>query len=250
MGTGQWAGLTAAPPPCYRHAFVDEQRKPHLLGFVARELGAYALHGALGVRRRGDVRPEAGPGPTVLFIHGHGGTGAAFHLLEKALARAGQRRFAAWEYDARGGLDDLAARLADFARTVDGDLHVVAHSLGGILARIWLQELGGRPRALSLTTLSTPHGGLAAVPGAALVPLVREIRAGSEVLARLEGSVSTLGDLPCLSLVSTRDHFVRPWQAAAFGSARLVTVDHVGHVGVLFSRRVHGVVAEFLAEVR
>ena len=210
------------------------------------EVGAYALHGLLGARRR---RPlAAGPGPTVVFIHGHGGSGGGFHYLERALRREGHRRFASWEYDAHGTVDDVAAALAEWARReIDGEIHVVGHSLGGILARAWLQELGGRAHARSLVTLSTPHRGLAALPGAGLLPLVRELSAGSPLLRRLDASVGALEGLPCLSVVSVRDHFVRPWANAGFGGARLVPVHHVGHVGVLFSRRVHRVVAEHLA---
>jgi hypothetical protein len=215
-------------------------------GFVARELGAYALHGALGVRSRRDRRMT--DGPKVVFIHGHGGSGAAFRDLERALAQTVPALgFAAWDYAARGHFDDLARRLAAWAASSVGELHVVAHSVGGILARLWLQELGGRERAGSLTTLSTPHHGLARLPGAGLLPLVRELGVGSPLLARLESSAHVLADLPCLSIVSTRDHFVRPWQGAAFGTARLVTTDDVGHVGVLFSPAVHALVAAHVA---
>jgi len=186
----------------------------------------------------------------VVFIHGHGGSGGGFAFLERALRREGHRRFASWEYGARGTIDEVAARLASWAaHDIDGEVHVIGHSLGGILARAWLQEHGGRSRARSFVTLSTPHHGLAAVPGAGFLPLVREVGAGSPLLARLDASASVLAGLPCLSVVSARDHFVRPAANAAFDGARLVTVQHVGHVGVLFSRRVHRLVAEHLAAV-
>jgi pimeloyl-ACP methyl ester carboxylesterase len=225
--------------------------KPGLLRFVAGEVGAYALHGLLGARRRRPLpaAPALAGGPTVLLIHGHGGTGAAFHFLERALGAAGHTRFASWEYDGRGSVDEVARRLASWAAPLGDSLHVVGHSLGGIVARVWLQELGGRDNAISLTTLSTPHRGLARMPGARLLPLVRELGAGSPLLERLDRSVAVLDGLPALSVVSTRDHFVRPWNAAAFGVARLERVDDAGHVGLLFSRRVHRLVAEHIDAV-
>jgi pimeloyl-ACP methyl ester carboxylesterase len=212
--------------------------------FVAQELGAYALHGALGPFRR--PVPAADAGPIVLFVHGHGGRAGAFALLERALRRRGHRRFAAWEYGARGTVDQLAAELGRWAGAhLDGaELHVIGHSLGGIICRLWLQEHGGRARAASFVSLSTPHRGLTRLPGAGLVPLVREIGPASPLLARLEAGAAALDGLPCLSVVSTRDHFVRPWSNAAFGAARVVTVQHCGHVGVLFSGAVHALVAE------
>jgi hypothetical protein len=226
-----------------------EPAKVGFLPFIARELGAYALHEALGARGR---RPRVVPahGRTIVLVHGHGGTAAAFHLLEERLARRGHRRFAAFEYTARGSVSDLAADLARWAEaSLDGEVHVIGHSLGGVLARVWLQEHGGRALARSLVTLSTPHQGLAPLPGASLLPVVREIVAGSPLLERLDATASVLQGLPCLSLVSTRDHFVRPWQNAGFPGARLVPVEDAGHVGLLFSRRVHGLVASHLSLV-
>jgi hypothetical protein len=55
-----------------------------------------------------------------------------------------------------------------------------------------------------------------------------------------------LDGLPCLSVISARDHFVRPWQRASFGAARVVPIAHAGHVGVLFSKEVAGIVSEHL----
>jgi pimeloyl-ACP methyl ester carboxylesterase len=218
--------------------------RPGLLRFVARELGAYALHGALGARARRSRAPDRA---TVVFIHGHGGTGRAFHRLERALEGRGHHAFASWEYGGKPSIDAIAEELAAWARgALDGEVHVVAHSMGGIVARLWIQELGGRPQVRSLTTLSTPHRGLARIPGAGLLPLIGELRVGSPLLARLEASVGALDGLPCLSVVSTRDHFIRPWASAGFGRARVVPVEQAGHVGVLFSAAVHELVAAHL----
>lgn len=223
-------------------------REPGIVRFVARELGAYALHGALGALGR---RPRLeGAGPTLLFLHGHGGGAGVFAPLERALALRGHQRFVSWDYRSRGTIDGLAADLARAVRVAGlRDVHVIGHSLGGIIARVWLQELGGLEVARSLVTLSTPHRGLAPIPGARALPLVREIVPGSPLLQRLERSVSTLAELPCLAIVSSRDHFVRPWEEAGFGAARVVPVSHVGHVGVLFSARVGEMIAEHVKTV-
>jgi pimeloyl-ACP methyl ester carboxylesterase len=224
-------------------------RRTSTARFVAREALAYALHGTLGVLRRvphpaAAVDDEA----TVLFVHGHGGAGGAFTLLERALRARGHHRFAAWDYRASGSAFALAEQLARFARErVGGPVHVVGHSLGGILARVWLQELGGREQARSLVTLSTPHRGLRPLPGARVLPVVREITAGSPLLERLDGGAHTLSSLRCLAVVSSRDHFVYAPDDAGFAAARLVHVHHAGHVGLLYSRRVHQLVAEHLA---
>lgn len=220
-----------------------------MLRFVARELGAYALHGALGAWRRVAHPPhDGGEDATVLFVHGHGGGGGAFVPLERSLRARGHRRFAAWGYRSRGTVDELAARLALYAREhLRGPVDVIGHSLGGIIARVWLQELGGGERARSLVTLSTPHRGLRPLPGARALPLVRDIAAGSPLLERLARGAHVLEGLRCLAVVSSRDHFVRAGDAG-FGAARVVHVDRAGHVGVLYSREVHELVADHLEE--
>src|SRR5262249_36066559 len=169
-------------------------------------------------------------------------------VLGRSLRRRGHVRFAAWEYDSRGSVDRLAASLGRWVDAhLDGaDLHVVGHSLGGIISRLWLQEHGGRARAATFVTLSTPHRGLARLPGTRLLPVVRELAPASPLLSRLEAGAAALDGLPCLSVGSTRDPFLRPWSNATFGGARLVPVQHAGHVGVLFSGEVHDLVADHL----
>lgn len=217
-----------------------------VLRFIARELASYALHGVLGPMRGRKAAPRDGAAPTILFIHGHGGGAGAFLPLERALRRRGFGRFASYDYWARGSVDELAAALArHVTENVPGPLHVIGHSLGGLIARVWLQEHGGRGRAVSLTTLSSPHGGVA-VPAAGMLPVVRELLPGSPLLARLEVSSAALDGLPCLSVISSNDHFVRPWTRASFARARVERVEHVGHVGVLFSGAVADLVAGHL----
>ena len=212
--------------------------------FAARELLAYALHGAMTPLRF--PRAQAGEEPIILFIHGHGGSAGAFYFLRRALERRGYRRFSAWEYRGRGTIDDQAAALAAHADALRGPIHIVAHSLGGLIARQWLQVHGGRARAASLVTLSTPHHGLRPLPGARLLPLVREIVRGGELIANLARTEDALAGLPCLAIASVRDHFLGPAAKVSFATARLSLVADVGHVGVLFSREVHALVARHL----
>jgi hypothetical protein len=222
-------------------------REPGLARFIATEVAAYALHGALAPLTRRAPAAATSPGPTVLFVHGHGGGAGAFLLLERALRRLGHERFASWGYRSTGTVLGLARSLDEYVGALPvGPLHVVGHSVGGIIARTWLQERGSPARALSLTTLSSPHQGLALAAPARALPIVGELIPGSPLLERLERGAVALAGVPCLSIVSSRDHFVRPWQRAGFPGARVVPVAHAGHVGVLFSRQVAELVSAHL----
>jgi len=58
-----------------------------------------------------------------------------------------------------GSIEQCADALAQQLDTEFAPLHLIAHSMGGLDARRWISCLGGANRALSLTTLATPHHG-------------------------------------------------------------------------------------------
>jgi pimeloyl-ACP methyl ester carboxylesterase len=97
----------------------------------------------------------------VLLVHGLLGDGTNFATLRRHLARQGIRRFASFGYRPRIDYQRLAPSLgerieavcrATGARQVD----VVGHSLGGLVARYFVQT-GGAARVRRLVTLGTPY---------------------------------------------------------------------------------------------
>lgn len=62
---------------------------------------------------------------------------------------------------AAGTIAERAARMKEqiHARVQAGDVHIIAHSMGGLDARFMITHLGMEDRVASLTTLGTPHRG-------------------------------------------------------------------------------------------
>jgi pimeloyl-ACP methyl ester carboxylesterase len=74
----------------------------------------------------------------VLLLHGHGRLGASMILLARAARRAGYATLSP-NYPYRRPLEDivdwLAPRVAAFEAGFAGPLHIITHSLGGLVAR-------------------------------------------------------------------------------------------------------------------
>jgi pimeloyl-ACP methyl ester carboxylesterase len=143
-----------------------------------------AAAGKLGMWRFADFLFEVGPGIyflaaydperiPVLFVHGIGGHPQAFAPLIAALDR---ERFQPWFYFYPSGihLDELAHHLSDTLASLQTEtgfeeLAVVAHSMGGLVARASILESfarTGRRDVRAFVALSTPWGGS---EGAAMV---------------------------------------------------------------------------------
>ncbi|WP_256727010.1 esterase/lipase family protein [Streptomyces acidiscabies] len=138
------------------------------------------------------TRLPAPPRPPVVLLHGFIDNRSVFVLLRRALAEHGTRALTSLNYspltcDIRTAAELLARHIEDVCeRTGSRQVDVVGHSLGGLIARYYVQRLGGDTRVRTLVTLGTPHGGTRAVPLANAHPIVRQMRPGSPVMEELE----------------------------------------------------------------
>jgi predicted alpha/beta hydrolase len=165
---------------------------------------------------------------------------AIFAVLKRRLRRRGFGRVVTINYspvtnDIRQAARDLAAEVeALVAQTGYERIHVVGHSLGGLIARYYVQRLGGDERIHTLVTLGSPHGGTLT---AHLVPvrLCRQLRPGSDLYAELAEPaercrtrfVAYWSDLDQLILPHVNARLEHPDL-----SARNVRVHGVGHMSL------------------
>ncbi|MEV7295217.1 alpha/beta fold hydrolase [Streptomyces microflavus] len=142
------------------------------------------------------TRPSPLPGSPaaerpVVLLHGFIDNRSVFVLLRRALARHGRRHLASLNYspltrDLRTAAELLGRHVEEIcARTGQREVDIVGHSLGGLIARYYVQRLGGDRRVRTLVTLGTPHGGTAVAPGAGIHPIVRQMRGGSALIEEL-----------------------------------------------------------------
>ena len=127
----------------------------------------------------------------VLFVHGYAGTEHIFAPLRAALTNAGFDCLIALRYNAfRADIHQVADWLVDQAQrsmVANGStsVHLVGHSLGGLVVRDAAQHRGLAGLARTVVTIATPHAGATLarfVPG----PAARQMRPGSTFLAELD----------------------------------------------------------------
>jgi triacylglycerol lipase len=192
-------------------------------------------------RRTVDRAPVAGT--PVLLVHGLGGTPSGWLAVATAL-RARGTTVAAMSYRPFGRtVEQLAEQLADEvgrlrSETGAARVHLVGHSLGGVVIAQALAAGLLAGQVDTVMTLASPFGGS---PWARLVPLaatLRSLREGSPLLRRLtEAPVPE--DVRWIAVTATAD-LVVPGRRSVPNHARVETfsVSGVGHLGLLLHPKV------------
>ncbi|WP_404952074.1 alpha/beta fold hydrolase [Streptomyces sp. ARC12] len=187
----------------YPFGLTPERRPPRPRPTRPARTGAHGPDGGETAPRATTAGGEAAPhaatalpvaaddAPPVVLLHGFIDNRSAFVVLRRALTRHGHRHLESLNYspltrDIRAAADLLGLHVEEIcARTGHSRVDIVGHSLGGLIARYYVQRLGGDRRVRTLVTLGTPHGGTAVAPGAGIHPIVRQMRGGSSVIEEL-----------------------------------------------------------------
>jgi len=247
------------PPAC---AADEEERGPwparaRAFALECAATALLALATPLALRRR-RVRPlDAGdPRPPVVLLHGYAQHAANFTWLARRLRRDGWRHLYLVAHTPVGGdIERSAHRLGealDRLRRATGAsrVDIVAHSMGGLVARACIRARGHASGVGRLITLGTPHQGTEIFPRFRLDPMVAQMRPGSPLLARLAADDPVPRLVDCISIYSADDAVVVPASRAYYPGAFNIEVRGLGHLSLLFSRRVYALVRENLAAER
>jgi triacylglycerol lipase len=200
-----------------------------------------------------DVRAAGTP---ILLAHGIIDNHTVFALMRRQLLRRGFSSIHTFSYspltlDVRRTAERMGAEIEAICEQSGSDqIHVIGHSLGGLIARYYIQRLGGDARVHTLCTLGSPHSGTFA---ARLIPqrLVRQLRPGSELLQELEAPAPGLRTR-FVAFYSDVDQLIVPQRRARIRHPDLVAsnvrVRGVGHLSLPFHgevvHRITGVLAK------
>jgi triacylglycerol lipase len=137
------------------------------------------------------VRDVEAASTPILLVHGLIDNRTIFHLLVRRLRAYGFSRVVTLNYspvtnDIREAAEGLAREVETLvARTGYERIHIVGHSLGGLIARYYVQRLGGDERVHTLVTLGTPHHGTLAAH-LLRVNLGKQLRVNSDLFEELD----------------------------------------------------------------
>ena len=206
-------------------------------------------------RARLALNPQLAATPVIL-VHGYVHNRSAFLAMSRQLRRAGFRYVDGFNYNAlTDGIPQSAARLgAEIERVLEATgaekVMVIGHSMGGVVTRYYVQELGGEDTVDTVVTLGSPHEGtLSSYLGYG--PAAGQLRPGSGLLSDLERSARPSG-VRWIAYWADLDQLVAP-----IGNARLrnpalrahnVRVRYTGHMSLLTSQFVIRDVVAHLSE--
>lgn len=218
------------------------------MGFRDQGLGAIVSRDAHS--------PVATP---VLLIHGYGANKSNWLFISRYLKQAGFERVHALNYNPfTADIPALAQQCVDRAEELKAHfgvdrIHVVGHSLGGIIARYAVSVLGLQGVDVC-ATIASPHGGVRLArygsPAAAISPLATglQLRPDSAVMTLLRSSAR---DLPTrfvayysnldLIVPAKRAMIIEPELAAT----NILVKDH-GHLSIMLSRQLSASIVDQL----
>jgi triacylglycerol esterase/lipase EstA (alpha/beta hydrolase family) len=220
---------------------LSPARRRFVLAVAALLVAAFVTAIVASVASRPDeVTPvsQETPGP-VLLVPGYGGSTAALDVLAAALRADGRDvTVVAAEGDGTEDLRTQAEALDRAARTaLDGSgaesVDVVGYSAGGIVARVWVADLGGDALARRVVTLASPNHGtdLASVAsglGSTACPeACQQLATDSDLLRELNADDETPDGPQWVAIWTADDKTVVPPDSGVLDGATTFSVQEV-----------------------
>jgi triacylglycerol lipase len=206
------------------------------LGLIGKSLPTVPLSAR---RSKGKMLP-------VLFIHGVFHNRSTFAWLKQKLTGHGFRHFK--EVDLLTSVHPiprLAEQIASVVSTMQRrhevpQINIVGHSLGGIIARYYVQAMGGDGVVQNLITLGSPHGGTL-WSNFSILSHLKDLSPKSEFMEKLQ-KLPPPQHTRAIAVSGALDIMVRPKMSGFWPGVRNIHLKRVGHAGLLFSNRVSEII--------
>jgi pimeloyl-ACP methyl ester carboxylesterase len=229
------------------------------LRLLAEEFKTSMLHTSWFMPRasaRRYIAPESTSVP-VLLVHGYGCNSGYWSYLVPRLERNFISHASVDLEPVGGAIDDYVPLVQDAvedlcAATGAAQVAIVAHSMGGLVARAWMRVHGGG-RVARIITLGTPHHGTGLASfglGASAAQMRRVGGAACDWLRELDAAEDAAQRRLITSIFSHHDNIVSPQTSSVLPGARNIALGGVGHVALGCNGRVLDTVMEELGALK
>jgi triacylglycerol lipase len=199
-------------------------------------------------RVRPDPTPRVLEHPPVVLIHGYCANRGCFRpvvarLDAEAVGPVFVPNFPSFHTDIAEYVEALHVYLEALCAATGQKVVLVAHSMGGLVARAY-RARHGESRIAFLVTVASPHH------GTALARLghganAREMGPSSDFLRALQQAErESPPTIPAISTWSPHDNMVMPQDTSRLPWARNMPIPGVGHLDILSSPLLHAVVVQ------
>lgn len=178
----------------------------------------------------------------VVLVHGIFDTGVIFRRMARRLRRERMEPLAIDLHQRMGTvpIERLAEHLEEFIRqrVPEGSpIDLVGFSMGGVVARYYVQRLGGIARVRRLVCISTPHSGSRI---AHLLPIAcaRQLRPGNALLTDLARDADSLAACKVASIWTPYDLMIQPASSCSLGVGEDYRIRVALHALMVRDRRV------------
>lgn len=189
--------------------------------------------GLLNPRKHPQRRGET----PILLLHGLFNNRASWFWFKWFLGKQGLSNIAtinlsSWHNEE--ALTELVAKKVDELRHRLGvdKVHLVCHSMGGIIARNYIQLRGGAEKVDHCVCLGSPHFGSKLTPFA-IAPLGKVLVPGSDFLRRLNDA-PVPEEVKMTNIFTRKDNMVLPNANAQLPWGDAVELDNMGHTALIY----------------
>jgi triacylglycerol lipase len=177
--------------------------------------------------------PDLPAAPPLVLVHGLFDTPRVFERLKRVLG-GGRQPLLIPDLPLRLGITPIeqsASLLASHIEAAFGasvPIDILGFSMGGVIARTWIQLLGGHSRTRRFISVGSPQQGTLTAQPWPRWPLagIADLKWGSPLLERLNADLESLERIECCSYFSGLDLMVVPgWRAVLpIGPRRMLPV--------------------------
>lgn len=195
-----------------------------------------AIPFGLKTKRYQDLQREETP---ILLLHGLFCNQSCWFWFKRQLKQQGFKNIVTMNlssWHSEEVLTELLAKRVDELRHQLGvnKVHLVGHSVGGMIARNYVQLRGGNDKVEQLVCLGSPHHG-SKLATFSIAPLGKLLIPNSDFLQRLNAA-PIAEKVEMTNIYTNKDNMVLPNANNHFSWGKAITLDGMGHTSLIYRK--------------